>query len=70
MKSHAAAASASPLPAAMYSAPRRPGAGVSPGPGIGPTPMSSRVIPGIRPPLSADDTVPSAADVVIAIAAG
>ena len=49
MKSHAAAAWASPLSATMYSdAPPTTADGVSPGPGIGPTPTSALVQPGDR----------------------
>ena len=71
MKSHAAAAAGSPLSLTMYSeAPPTVAEAISPGPGIGPTPSSALVMPGIRPPSSTLITVPIAADVAIAIAAG
>ena len=55
----------------MYSdAPPTIAEGTSPGPGIGPTPSCSLVMPGMRPPSSTVLTVPIAADVAIAIAAG
>src|SRR6478736_1144133 len=71
MKSHAAAVSASPLSATIHSEPPPTWTpGVSPGPGIGPTPMSASVRPGAIPPPSAAITLPSAADVPIVIAPG
>ena len=55
----------------MYSEPPPTVAdGISPGPGIGPTPSSALVIPGINPPSSTLMIVPSAAEVAIVIAAG
>ena len=55
----------------MYSdAPPGTTYGVSPGPGIGPTPRSALVLPATSPPSSTASTVPSAADVAIVIAAG
>ena len=55
----------------MYSAaPPTMAERTSPGPGIGPTPRSVLVIPGINPPSSTLITVPRAADVAIVITAG
>ena len=71
MYSQAAAASASSLSRTMYSAaPPIVALGVSLGPGIGPTPMSSDVIPAIAPPSTKASTPPSAPDEAIVIAAG